>query len=332
MESIRPYNTFKVDHHVSEIYVIESIDQLRTLSKKHVDPIIIGGGSNVLFVKDVERSVFLIDLKGIEIVDEGETWKEVKIAAGEDWHDVVMWSIDQGLGGIENLSLIPGKCGAAPMQNIGAYGTELADVLIQVGCMDKQIGALFNMNKEACKLGYRDSVFKHESKDQYVITSITIRLTKQEYHIVNVSYGDIKHVLDQKGITKPTIQDVSDAVIAIRSSKLPNPAQIPNAGSFFKNPIIPLKEFNQLKLNHQDIPSYPVSQTHCKVPAGWLIDRCGWKGIRIGDVGVHTRQALVLVNHGSKDGQDIVNLSRMIQKKVLDVYNIKLVPEVNMIG
>ena len=312
--------------------MVESIDQLRKLCKEHPNPIIIGGGSNILFVQDVERPVFIIDLKGIEVVHEGETWKEVRIAAGEDWHEVVMWSIDQGLGGIENLSLIPGKCGAAPMQNIGAYGTELADVLINVGCMDKQIGALFHMGKEACKLGYRDSIFKQEAKDQYVITSITIRLTKEKHHNVNVSYGDIKSVLKQKGITQPSIKDVSDAIIAIRSTKLPDPLEIPNAGSFFKNPIISIENYNQLKLDHPELPSYPVTDTHCKVPAGWLIDRCGWKGVMIGDVGVHSKQALVLVNHGSKNGQDIINLSRQIQKKVADIYNIDLVPEVNVIG
>ncbi len=321
-----------MDHNVSGIHVIESIDQLRILCKQHPNPIIIGEGSNVLFVKDVERPVFVIDLKGIEVINEGSTWKEVRIAAGEDWHDVVMWSIDQGLGGIENLSLIPGKCGAAPMQNIGAYGTELSDVLISVGCMDKQIGALFHMTKEACKLGYRDSIFKHESKDQYVITSITIRLTKEEHHQVNVSYGDIKAVLKENDITDPTIRQVSEAIIAIRSSKLPDPLQIPNAGSFFKNPIIPIENYNDLVIRHPEMPSYPVSDTHCKVPAGWLIDRCGWKGIKVGDVGVHTKQALVLVNHGSNNGQDIINLSRQIQKKVLDTYQIQLVTEVNVIA
>lgn len=331
MRSIRPYNTFKVDHHVSEIYVIESIDQLRTLCKEHPHPIIIGGGSNVLFVKDVDRPVFIIDLKGIEVIQEGETWKEIRIAAGENWHDVVMWSIEQGLGGIENLSLIPGKCGAAPMQNIGAYGTELSDVLINVGCMDKQIGALFYMSKEACKLGYRDSIFKQESKDQYVITSITLRLTKEEHHKVNVSYGDIKNVLKQKEITEPSIKDVSDAIVAIRSSKLPDPAEIPNAGSFFKNPIIPIEKYSKLKADHPEMPSYPVSDTHCKVPAGWLIDRCGWKGVMIGDVGVHSKQALVLVNHGSNDGQDLVSLSLLIKNKVADIYQIDLVSEVNVI-
>ncbi len=329
-QSIRDYNTFRVDHEVSSIHQATTIEELRAACEAVDNPIILGDGSNVLFAADIDRPVIVIDMKGITLGDESDRWQEVIVGAGENWHDLVLWALDHDLGGIENLSLIPGKCGAAPMQNIGAYGVEIADTLWSVGVMDRMTGALFNLSKSACKLGYRDSIFKNEYKGQYIITSIKLRLSKAPHHKLNLSYGDIKKQLSDQGISEPTIKDVSKAVIAIRESKLPDPKKLPNAGSFFKNPVIPIHQYDELKNKHSDMPSYPVSDAVCKVPAGWLIDRAGWKGVMLGEVGVHAQQALVIVNHGAKDGKQILELSKMIQKSVFEKYGINLNTEVNL--
>ena len=285
----------------------------------------------MLWVSDTMRPVIIIDHKGIEVVGETETSVLVDIKAGEVWHDLVLWALDRDLGGIENLSLIPGKCGAAPIQNIGAYGVELSDVLISVHCIDRTTLEEVTIKASDCELGYRNSIFKNDWKDRYVIESILIRLDKKEAQKINTSYGAIAEVLLSKGIDNPGIKDVSDAVIAIRSSKLPDPHLLPNAGSFFKNPIVSKEVHASLEKRFGSIPSYSISQLDCKIPAGWLIDRCGWKGIMIGNVGVHSRQALVLVNHGTDNGEKILNLSHQIQKAVLIKYGISLVPEVNVI-
>ena len=295
------------------------------------NPIILGGGSNIVFTGDTEREALVIDNKGIQVEQEGEKQIIVSIAAGEIWHDVVIWSIRQGYGGIENLSLIPGKCGAAPIQNIGAYGVELSDVLIDVSCLDKSSLQVHQFSKSECVLGYRDSKFKNDWKDQFVITSIRLALTKAPFHRLNSSYGAIAQMLMNHGVSNPEPKDISKAVIEIRRSKLPDPECLPNAGSFFKNPIIPITQFRRLVEVHGKLPSYPVSEHECKVPAGWLIDQCGWKGIMIGDVGVHTHQALVLVNHGAKNGNSILSLAQQIQSSVKRRFDIQLQPEVNIL-
>jgi len=285
----------------------------------------------VLFTQDQDRPVYVIDIKGIEKVQDGKGWQDIKVAAGEDWHDLVLWSLEQGLGGLENLSLIPGKCGAAPIQNIGAYGVELADVIQSVTCMDKQSQALFTLDKQSCEFGYRDSIFKGAYRGKYVITSIVLRLTTSGHHENRISYGAIQATLDQWRIKVPTIKDISAAVILIRQSKLPDPATLPNAGSFFKNPVIKKELYDRLLEDYPDIPSYPIDDLHVKVPAGWLIDKSGWKGIMLDQVGVHNRQALVLVNHGSPDGSKIIKLSKLIADKVLQKYSIQLEREVNIL-
>ena len=331
MASSRPYNTFKVDHQLGEILRIENIKDLRRVLLRCADPIIVGGGSNVLFISDTKRPLIVIDLKGIRILSEDPENVLIEVCAGEIWHDFVLWAIDNGFGGIENLSLIPGKCGAAPMQNIGAYGVELSQVLKNVVCLDRSNGEEIIFNKDNCHLAYRDSIFKGAFKDLYVIVSVRLSLTKSPFHNINTSYGGIKNTLADRGILEPSIKDVSDAVIKIRNSKLPDPDLLPNAGSFFKNPVIPISQYNVLKSRFSNMPSYPFSEETCKIPAGWLIDQCGWKGIMVGDVGVHNRQALVIVNHGTSDGQEILALSKQIQKTVSERYGIQLQPEVNII-
>lgn len=332
IHSVKNYHTFKFDHKVASLHVADSLPALKeALSITH-NPIILGGGSNVLFTKDCNRDVIVIDLKGIEVIEDSESHVDVSIAGGEDWHNVVMWAIDNNYGGIENLSLIPGKCGAAPMQNIGAYGVEIKDVLLQVQTLNREDYSLIPMSPEQCDLGYRESVFKSTLKNKRIIIGIHLRLTKPGHHQLKLDYGAIKSELEAHHIVRPTIKDVSDAVIKIRNSKLPNPAQLPNAGSFFKNPILPIHQFEKIKNSFPNIPSYPVDDMTIKVPAGWLIDQCGWKGLMLDKVGVHSRQALVLVNHGEKEGSKIVVLSQLIQKSILDKYGISLEPEVNFIG
>ena len=285
----------------------------------------------MLFTSDTDRPAIIIDHKGIEKVEQNETTVLLHVSAGENWHQFVLWAIEHDLGGIENLSLIPGKCGAAPMQNIGAYGVEISQVLEYVDVIERDSFTEKRIPASDCGLGYRTSIFKSEAKDKYVIVAVGIRLTKPGFHKINTSYGAINEELQSAGVEKPTIRDISDAVISIRQKKLPNPTHLPNAGSFFKNPIVPLSLYEKLLLEFPSMPSYPVSETTCKVPAGWLIDQRGWKGVSVGDVAVHNRQALVLVNHGAKSCASIWKLAQMVQQSVLDTYGIDLVPEVNVL-
>ncbi len=279
----------------------------------------------------MDKSVLVIDMKGIEIIREDNTSVKIKVAAGEVWHDLVLWCLEHNYGGIENLSLIPGKCGAAPIQNIGAYGVEISDVLEEVHFVDRQSLERQVISAADCNLGYRDSVFKHELKDKVVITHIVITLDKPGNHTLHMSYGAIQEELSEIEAERITIQDVSQAVIKIRQSKLPDPKELPNVGSFFKNPIIEKSAYNQLLITHPDIPSYPVDADHIKVPAGWLIDKSGLKGYRIGDVGTHVNQALVIVNYGTDDGLEILRFSQYIQREVYRVYGIQIIPEVNIL-
>jgi UDP-N-acetylmuramate dehydrogenase len=255
----------------------------------------------------------------------------VEIGGGESWHDVVVWAIRHNLGGIENLSLIPGTVGAAPIQNIGAYGVELKDVFVKLEAFNMTTYETRIFTAEDCQFGYRDSIFKNVLKGQYLITKVYLKLTPPPYHKLKLSYGDIQKILDHKGIESPTIKQVSEIVIGIRQSKLPDPALIGNAGSFFKNPEIPAAQFDALKAKFPEIVGYPTPKNTVKVAAGWLIEATGWKGKRVGEVGVHERQALVLVNYGGGTGADIKALAGQIQKSVSKKFSIELVAEVNEI-
>ena len=283
-----------------------------------------------VFTKDIDALVVHLKLKGISIVEENENFVEVKAMAGENWHELVMWSLDQGFGGLENLSLIPGNVGTAPIQNIGAYGVELKDVFVSCAAMDVKTGQLEGFDNEACEFGYRESIFKNRAKDKYIITSVVLKLTKKD-HVLHTGYGSIENELKEKGIVHPTIRDISDAVIAIRRSKLPDPKEIGNCGSFFKNPVISQKAFDRFIKKYPNAPFYEMDDDKFKIPAGWLVEQCGFKGKRFGDAGVHEKQALVLVNHGSATGKEILDLSKKIQDEVQKTFKIKIQPEVNII-
>jgi len=329
--SLKPYNTFGIDVPVQFYTELNNEEQIQELSHDRHLPKqkrILGGGSNILLTKPVEGLVIRNCLKGISVTEENDehVWLEVK--AGEVWHDLVMHSIDQNLGGLENLSLIPGCVGASPMQNIGAYGAEVKETVDEVTAWHWEEQQFITLQNSDCRFGYRESVFKHELKDKVLITSVTFKLHK--IHCLNTSYGAIQQQLEVMGVSEPSIKSVSQAVIAIRISKLPDPKQIGNAGSFFKNPTISKDQFIRLQEHYPAIPSYPVSNELVKIPAGWLIEQTGWKGYKEGSVGVHEKQALVLVNYGNANGGDIWNLSEEILLSVKEKFGITLEREVNV--
>lgn len=326
--SLKPFVTFGVEAACDHLYRIDDPEELKVAAQYLEKPLILGGGSNILPIGDIHRNVLRIELAGVEVVKKMGADVFVRVAAGEAWHSFVLWALELNLGGIENLSLIPGTMGAAPMQNIGAYGVELISVFEHLEAIEIGTGKMASFTKEQCRFGYRDSVFKNEAKDKYIITSVTLRLSEE--HRINTSYGAIQETLQKWGITKPTIQDVSRAVIEIRQSKLADPARIGNAGSFFKNPVIPNAQFEGLKKNYPELPGYPDSSTRTKVPAGWLVEKAGWKGKRIGDAGSFEKQALVLVNHGHATGAEIWALAIEIIRSVEEMFNIALHPEVNI--
>ncbi|MEM9866154.1 MAG: UDP-N-acetylmuramate dehydrogenase [Bacteroidota bacterium] len=330
--SLKKYNTFGIDVsarffvEVTSLLQLQKVLELKSYPKKFV----LSGGSNILLTKDVDALVIYINLKGKTVLNQTEAKVLLKVMAGENWHELVLWCLEKDYGGLENLSLIPGNTGTAPIQNIGAYGVELKDVFESCTAMEIASGELVVFDKEQCYFGYRDSIFKQKAKGKYVITSVNFWLTKQN-HPITTNYGAIEEELRNQDIVYPTIQDVSNAVIAIRQSKLPDPAQIGNSGSFFKNPIVSKKTFEKLKKEYPDAPSYSISKEQIKVPAGWLIEKCDFKGRRIGDAGVHEKQALVLVNHGNASGVEILDLAQSIQKRVRETFKIDLQPEVNII-
>lgn len=331
--SLKNYNTFGIDVTALDVLSVTSVADLqRILQEKDPSELfIIGGGSNMLLTKDIDKYAIHIALKGYEIIDLpfGENDLLLKVAGGENWHDFVLYCIDHGYGGVENLSLIPGNVGTAPIQNIGAYGVELKDVFYQCEAVSRLNGEVKIFSLEDCKFGYRDSVFKKELKDQYIITSVTFKLTTSN-HNIQTAYGAITDTLASQGITEPTIKDVSDAVIKIRKAKLPDPKEIGNSGSFFKNPVISQAVFSELRKKYPEIPYYPVGTDQIKVPAGWLIEQAGFKGKRYGDAGVHDRQALVLVNHGSATGDEIWKLALRIQEEIKSKFGLTITPEVNI--
>ena len=328
--SLKSYNTFGINVNAKRFISIRSVHELQQLVFKEKSIFLISGGSNMLLTKDIEDLVVHINTEGICIDREDENSVYLTVNAGENWHDFVLWCIDQNYGGIENLSLIPGNVGTCPIQNIGAYGVEVKDVITKVEVVSIETGKLVQFSNADCKFGYRNSIFKNEVKGKYIITSVSFKLTKKD-HLLNTSYGAIETELASKNIMNPTIKNISDAVIAIRQSKLPDPKEIGNSGSFFKNPVISKSLFENLKNKFPNIPSYPVSETEIKVPAGWLIEQSGFKGKRFGDYGVHEKQALVLVNYGDASGEDIYKLAQKIQTTIKENFNIDLEIEVNII-
>lgn len=330
--SLKKHNTFGIEAKAKEFVAIHSVDELKEVLSENISKkkFILGGGSNMLLTQDIDALVIHIDIKGIQIVKETEDFVWVEANAGENWHEFVLWNIEHNFGGLENMSLIPGNVGTTPVQNIGAYGVEIKDNFISCEAVNIETQEIKTFHKEDCNFGYRESIFKHEAKDKFIITSVIYKLTKNN-HKINTSYGDILKELEKNNITVPTIKDVSNAVIAIRQSKLPDPKELGNSGSFFKNPIISREHFEKVKALFPEVRHYDVSADEVKVPAGWLIEQAGFKGIRIGDAGVHKNQALVLVNYGNASGQEILNLSKEIQKTILDKYTIAIEAEVNVI-
>lgn len=327
---LQAYNTFGLSATATSFVAINSFEDLMNLSLKSTDDfLILGGGSNILFTQNPKGLVLKNNLKGIEIVREDAEFVFIKAAAGEIWHHFVLHCIENNWAGIENLSLIPGSVGASPMQNIGAYGVEIKDVFEELEAFHLDTKEIHRFNAEECQFGYRESVFKRRLKGQYFITSVTFKLRKKAS--INSSYGAISSELEKAGISHPSIKDISDAVIRIRSSKLPDPKEIGNAGSFFKNPVISMKLFLQLKEKHPTIPSYPIDEKFVKVPAGWLIEQDGWKGKTMDNYGVHKNQALVLVNYGGALGKDIYQLSTQIIASIQQHFGIELEREVNII-
>jgi UDP-N-acetylmuramate dehydrogenase len=330
--SLKKYNTFGIEAKAKKFVAVHSIEELKQIlaTHKNESKFILGGGSNMLLTQDINALVIHIDLKGKKIIKEDDDYVWVESQAGEVWHEFVLWSIDQNFGGLENMSLIPGNVGTTPVQNIGAYGTEIKDTFVSCTAVNINSQELRTFTKEECKFGYRESIFKQETKDQYVITSVVFKLTKRN-HKINTAYGDITKELEKNNIVTPTLKDVSNAVIAIRQSKLPDPKELGNSGSFFKNPIIPKELYEKAHAQFPEMPHYVVSETEVKVPAGWLIEQAGFKGKRFGDAGIHKNQALVLVNYGNATGQEILAVSRDIQATVLNKFGIAIEAEVNVI-
>ncbi|WP_353085264.1 UDP-N-acetylmuramate dehydrogenase [Flavobacterium sp.] len=330
--SLKKHNTFGIEAKAKQFVAVHSIEELKQIlaTYKTEAKFILGGGSNMLLTQDINALVIHVDLKGKKIIKEDDDYVWVESQAGEVWHEFVLWSIDQNLGGLENMSLIPGNVGTTPVQNIGAYGTEIKDTFVSCTAVNIDSQELRTFTKEECKFGYRESIFKQEAKDQYVITSVVFKLTKRN-HKINTAYGDITKELEKNNIVTPTLKEVSNAVIAIRQSKLPDPKELGNSGSFFKNPIIPKELYEKAHAQFPEMPHYVVSETEVKVPAGWLIEQAGFKGKRFGDAGIHKNQALVLVNYGNATGQEILAVSRDIQATVLNKFGIAIEAEVNVI-
>lgn len=331
--SLKNLHTFGIDvkarYLVSCSHIHDICDAIHFQRKQNIPLLILGGGSNLLFTQDFEGLVLKVNLLGKEKIQEIEDFVWVKVAAGENWHSFVEYCIQNNWGGVENLSLIPGTVGAAPMQNIGAYGAEIKETFFYLDAYHIATGQIHRFSNAECKFGYRESIFKNELKNQYVIIAVVFRLSKKPH--LKFSYGDIQATLKDKNLS-PSIANISKAVIAIRQSKLPNPAEIGNAGSFFKNPYISKKQLEELKTYYPSLPSYPTQDENClKIPAAWLIEHCGWKGYRKGDAGVHSKQALVLVNYGNAKGSEIADLSEKIKKSVEEKFGITLHTEVNIV-
>lgn len=332
--SLKPYTTFGIDEKARYFSSFSTIEELRELlaylrQKNIQEHMVLGGGSNILFTTGYEGCILKNNLKGIELVAEDDKHYYVKAQAGENWHGFVMHCIEHQYAGLENLSLIPGNTGASPMQNIGAYGVEIKDVFHELEALHTGDGTLHIFRSEDCAFGYRESVFKRKYRGAFIICSVSFRLNKQP--VFHTSYGALEAELDKMGVLELSIKAISDAVIRIRNSKLPNPAEIGNAGSFFKNPVVPYWQYHALQQQHPGIPGYAAGPGLIKLAAGWLIEQCGWKGYREGDAGCFEKQALVLVNYGTAAGRDIWNLSCRIIESVQEKFGVELEREVNIV-
>jgi UDP-N-acetylmuramate dehydrogenase len=328
--SLKPFNTFGVDVNARAFARIRKpADVVRLISQASRPLLVLGGGSNILFTSDVDKCVIHNDIPGIAITTEDSEQVLVEVGAGVVWHDLVLWAVNHQLGGIENLALIPGRVGAAPIQNIGAYGVELVEVFHHLTAVDLETAEVTDYYPKACQFGYRNSIFKNEAREKYCITHVYLILRKAP-HRINDSYGAIRDVLKANDVDNPGIRDICNSVIAIRSSKLPDPAELGNSGSFFKNPVIPVEHWEVLRKDHTDLVYYPADETSYKIPAGWLIEQCGWKGKRVGNVGCYGKQALVIVNYGGASGQEIFDHAMRVQESVERTFGIQLEPEVNV--
>ncbi|MFN8295697.1 MAG: UDP-N-acetylmuramate dehydrogenase [Chitinophagales bacterium] len=332
--SLQPFNTFGIKATARYFCCIktkeEVIHVVQNELQYYTKYLFIGGGSNILFCNDFNGLVIKNEIEGIEIIKEDDEFIWLKSFSGTNWHELVLYCVNNNYGGIENLSLIPGTVGAAPMQNIGAYGVELKDNFVELEAIDLRTGATKIFTNKECKFGYRESVFKKKEKDNYFIYSVTLKLFK--HPVLNISYGDIQKVLTEKSISHPTIKDVSNAVIKIRESKLPNPKELGNAGSFFKNPEVVVEVAKRIEQNFPAMPKYNLPNGNIKIPAAWLIEQCGWKGKQIGQTGNHTKQALVMVNYGNASGKEIWQHALSVQQSVLEKFDILLEPEVNVVN
>jgi len=329
--SLKEYNTFGVDVQAKKFISVHTSEELiKVLQQTYASELfILGGGSNMLLTKNIDKTVVHIAIKGIELISESREEVILKVGAGENWHQFVLYCIENGYGGLENLSLIPGNVGTAPVQNIGAYGVELKDTFKSCEALRIQTLEVETFNLNQCEFGYRNSVFKNKLKNEYVITSVNFRLSKKK-HQLSTSYGAIQVHLEKKGIKSPSIKDISNAVISIRQEKLPDPKKLGNSGSFFKNPIVSENRFKEIQKDFPEMPFYTLSDQQIKIPAGWLIDQAGLKGYREGDAGVHENQALVLVNHGNASGENILDLSKTVRQKIYKKFGLHLQPEVNI--
>src|SRR5690554_1313561 len=331
-KSLKAFNTFGIQATAKKFVAAHSLDELKKIlaTQDTSQLFILGGGSNMLLTGDLDKTVLHIALKGIAKIFEDDSHIHLKVNAGENWHNFVMYCVAHNFGGVENLSLIPGSVGAAPIQNIGAYGVELKDVFLSCTALNMKTLEEETFNLKDCEFGYRSSVFKEKYKGKYIITAVVLRLTKKE-HNINTAYGAIEQELQKMGVVHPTIESVSKAVIAIRQSKLPDPKTLGNSGSFFKNPVVDVKTFKKFSQLFPDAPFYKVAEDSYKIPAGWLIEQAGFKGKRFGDAGIHKNQALVLVNYGNATGAEIEAVSKDIQKTVLEKFGITIEAEVNII-
>lgn len=329
--SLKPYNTFGIDVKAHQFISIQTEEELLGILKRFYasELFVLGGGSNMLLTQDIEQTILHINLKGIEIIEEQKDHVLIKASAGENWHELVKFCLEKNYGGLENLSLIPGNVGTSPIQNIGAYGVELKDVMVYCEAINRQTLTKKIFYTSDCEFGYRDSIFKSKYRNQYIITSVVFKLTKDQ-HALHIDYGSIQAELKAMEIHSPNIQDVSNAVIAIRQSKLPNPEELGNSGSFFKNPVVDNSVLEAIQREHADVPFYKIDDKQVKIPAGWLIEKTGLKGYRKGDAGVHTKQALVLVNYGTASGKEIESIAKLIQSQVKSQFNIALDTEVNI--
>jgi len=331
--NLASYNTLHIEAKAASFLSVTSQEQLVSFIEKskpgYSDLFVLGGGSNVLFAGDYNGLILHVAIKGREVLEETEDHIVLQVGAGENWHETVRYCVEQGWGGIENLSLIPGTVGAAPIQNIGAYGVELEEVFQSLEAVELSSGKVKTFYKKDCRFGYRDSIFKNDLKGKYVVTQVTLRLSKKPE--LNTSYGAVSKELEKRNIDNPTIRDLSEIIIDIRNSKLPNPDDLGNAGSFFKNPIVSGQKYEHLKREYPSMPGYELNEIETKIPAGWLIEEAGLKGMKYGNAGTYKQQALVIVNHGGATGKEIMELSNKIRTTVKNKFGIELVPEVNIV-